>query len=123
MAEKRIQTLMRIFPKLTASEARDLAMIMRRADSDKSAEQALKKISEVTGSYGVEVINGPHFRRNYWANALLAYVNVGDTYQGTVGFETENAREYGYGRFILLPGGWGSWVEWYESKHGEGSIE
>ncbi len=116
MATTTVKTLQREFPSLSREDASAIREKMRQAGAGESAEKALQFISGKLGGYGVEVIRGPHFHRGYWADAVLAYVNMGDTYKATIGFEPQ----YGFdGRFLVLPGGYGSWIEWYESKHGE----
>ena len=116
MATPSVQAIQKTFPKLSKAQAADIRGVMQRAARDASVERALEIASQVIGGYGVDIIRGPHFRRGYWADALLVFVNVGDAYEATIGFEPSS---FGPGRFLVLPGGYGSWVEWYERKTGE----
>lgn len=108
----------KIFPQVSQQDSARIRALMLTAPPFRGIEEALQQISTILGGYGVEVVNGPAFHRGYWAQALLVYVNTGDTYSSTIGYETPAVPEAGPGRFMILPGGWGSWVEWYEQKHG-----
>jgi hypothetical protein len=115
VATPSVKTIIRTFSKLSRAEARELREVMLNARGDQGAQDALHEANRILDGHGVEVVAGPHFRRGFWADAVLAYVNMGDTYKATIGFEPDA----GYtGRFVILPGGWGSWLEWYEQKHG-----
>lgn len=116
MSTPSVKMIQKVFPNLPMMVAKNIRETMLHAAPDQGVEEALEALSDMLGGYGYETIKGP-FRRGYWAETLLAYVNTGDTYSATIGYEPARDR-WGEGRFLILPGGWGSWVEWYEQKHG-----
>lgn len=74
----------------------------------------LSAISEVIDGYGVESITSNRYIDNYYQYCCLQYVNMGDTYENTVVYDTERSLYY-----IMS---YGDWVETYE-KTNKGAIE
>jgi len=81
---------------------------------ERLVEMQMDQINEILGLHGVETVyldnqkylgNSGYFRRYYWGSCVLLYINTGETYQPSIGYEVRT------GKFILLPGGWGSWHE------------
>ena len=81
---------------------------------ERLAEMQMDQMNEILDLHEVETIHlegreyigeSGYFNRYYWNDSVLLYTNTGKTYQPTIGYEVRT------GKFILLPGGWGSWYE------------
>jgi len=114
MAYPSVQTIQSAFINSRCSEvdlatAKHIRKLMEEARGGRGVEDALEEISKLIGGFGHEVINGGDNRGGFWQNAVLAYVNMGDTYDATIYYDTDK------GTFGV--GAWGGWVEAYE-RHG-----
>lgn len=93
---------------LAPHTAKDLALKMKRAQGEgdpKAVDRVLDEANKALDGFGVEAIEmGWH--GHYYLSIALLYVNLGDTYQNTVLYDTEE------GRFEV--GSWGNWVEMHE---------
>lgn len=78
--------------------------------TDRDAERVLEDCDGALGSltYGVEVIRGEPAESGYYLGAVLAYINVGDTYDPTLCYDVDR------GRFIVCS--YGDWVERSERR-------
>jgi len=65
-------------------------------------EERLEKISDLIGGYGVEAIEGNGNDR-YYMDTVALYVNMGDTYNTTVLYNTQ------IDKYAIVS--WGDWVE------------
>lgn len=72
-------------------------------EGNRQASDAMKAINGLLDGHGVEAIRGDYHVDNYHFDIVATYVNMGDTYVGTVLYETET------GRFLLTT--YGDWVE------------
>jgi hypothetical protein len=106
-----VKKLRAAFPALSVEDAKAIHAGMKHGGSERGVEATLELVSSKIGGHGVEVIRGSHFRRGYWADAVLVYANTGDTYDTTVHYEVDRDR--------YSVGSWGDWVEWYERTEGE----
>ncbi len=94
-------------------EAKALSQAIRDNEgpwvSGRKVEQVLELANKILEGHGWEVIDGDG-PGGFWMDAVLAYVNMGDTYNTTIYYDTDK------GKFYL--GDWGSWVERYGDKRG-----
>ncbi len=102
---KNLQEWFQIEPSI----AKALAQEMKAAEGGRdSVERAIKNVDVVIHGYGVEGIEG-EWVNNYWGNTVGLYVNMGDTYNGTVIYDTIRQK------FSVTT--MGDWVEKYERKY------
>lgn len=81
-----------------------LARQVETAVEKAPVEDAMKWANKILGGYGVENIRDErNFVSHYWQDTVLLYVNMGDTYDPTLCYDTDD-KEY----FI---GSWGDFVE------------
>jgi len=82
-------------------------------EGNSAIEDVLREASRYMGMHGVASIQDERApTRRYWLQSRLHYVNTGDTYDRTLGYDVdENA-------FRILYGGWGDWLERYEREVG-----
>lgn len=74
-----------------------------------AADQALELADKLLSGHGVEPIRGDYQVDRYYYDVVALYVNMGDTYNTTLLYETENER--------FLVTSWGDWVEKNERKY------
>jgi hypothetical protein len=108
------KNLTRAFPNLDYGKAEELSDKLKEAlgsEDDDAIDKALEFANEALGGHGVEAIqgDGTHID-NYWRDTVLVYVNLGDTYDTTILYDTENEE------FSI--GSWGDFMEEWE-KDGE----
>lgn len=82
---------------------------MNEARGGSSVDAALDLANKLMDAHGVEAINGDYHVDNYYFDIVALYVNTGDTYNGTLLYETEP------GRFRATS--WGDWVERNSDKY------
>jgi hypothetical protein len=91
---------------------RDVASRLKSNLKRLDPENALEMANEALGGFGVEGINGRDTESTaspyYWQDAVLLYVNMGDTYDPTI--------VYDVGMDRIEISSWGGWVEWAEGK-------
>lgn len=90
-----------------AKQIRDV--LMRESTGQVDAEQAMEKINDILGLYGVVALTGDYHIDNYHYNIVALYINTEDTYRTTVLYETETEM------FHLIS--WGDWVEQNQDKY------
>lgn len=100
--------------RIRPDKATELSTRLRLATTDREVEDALQYASKVLDGHGVEVVQSADHRAwdSYWRDVLIAYVNMGDPYRGTILYDVRKSR------FTI--GSWGDWVETYEI--GGGSV-
>lgn len=96
ISTKDVTEIRRIIDKAHYSNARNKIRIV---------DDALERVSDIVGGYGVEAL----FDEDNPKDAVLIYVNMGDTYRDTVCYHC--------GQDVFYIGSWGDFVENYE-KHG-----
>jgi len=96
------------FLKFSADDARSIAAEVPAAAGDPEAvDRLLEKVDQKLGAYGVEVVRGP-WQGGYYGDAVLLYVNRGDTYDATLVYDTQAET------FSVTS--WGDWVEQNEAS-------
>lgn len=98
--------------RIDAARAEKLRGVIRAAHggTPESVDRALDKASMLLGGYGVEAIEGDYYVDGYYRNIVLLYVNMGETYRGTVYFNTVSE--------TFNIGAWGDWVEANQRRYG-----
>ena len=79
-----------------------------RARAD-AVDTALDVIDDILDAHGVEAIRGNYHVSNYYYDAVALYVNMGDSYNGTVLYDTEKEKFY-----VTT---YGDWVERNERRY------
>jgi len=104
------KSILRAFPSVTAKDARFLASLMQRASTHKDVDDALDAANAVLNGFGVEALPCEScFVDHYYRNFVALYVNLGDTYDTTILFNTDTER------FSI--GSWGDFFEMHERNH------
>jgi hypothetical protein len=75
----------------------------------RDAEKAMEFANKALDGHGVEAIRGDYHVDNYHYDIVATYVNMGDTYNATILYETET------GRFLVTS--YGDWVEKNQRKY------
>lgn len=90
--------------------AREMRALLLAAEGDPDgADRALEYVDRVIDASGIEAIRGDYWVDRYYGEIVGLYVNTGDTYSGTVVYDTEK------GRFDVTT--WGDWVEKNERRY------
>jgi hypothetical protein len=76
----------------------------------KRPDTILRAVDTVIGGFGVEAINGARYWRSYWLDCCALYVNQGDTYDGTIVYDTVRDK------YVLTSTG--DFCERYEKRYG-----
>ncbi len=106
MSSPNAKELLKAFPSIGDGKADELATKLQAAvDSDDPNE--IDKVMDFANGeldgHGVESIGGEDYQVDkYWMDTILLYVNLGDTYDTTLLYDTEN-NEFSigsYGDFI-----------------------
>lgn len=101
------------FPKLGALKAKQLFDALKGAFEEDAPEDAvddaMEEVNKILDGHGVEAVNGEgvHIDK-YWRDTILLYVNLGDTYDTTVCYDTEEE--------TFFIGSWGDFLEKWESE-------
>ena len=113
--------ILEAFPKLGESRANELSELMKKAlkdvDNDDAIDEVLETANTALDGHGVEAIQAEDGYKvdDYWRDTILLYVNLGETYETTICYDTE-ADEF----FI---GSWGDFVEAWEKGDDEDDKE
>lgn len=91
-----------------AKESSRIARMIYGANSSKKREAVLEHVNKLIGGHGTEVIRDENAWDGYYGDAVAEYVNMGDTYDVTLLYDT---RDY---EFHLTS--WGDWYEAYEQE-------
>ena len=112
MSAPSANNLLKAFPKLDSVEAEKLSKRMEAAvasDDMKQVDDVMDDANKAIDGHGVEAVNGQDYQVDkYWMDTILLYVNLGDTYDTTILYDTEN-EEFSIGSY-------GDFVEEWESK-------
>lgn len=92
------------------AEAKRIAKLIAgvRGDPDK-ADEVLKEVDDLLDAHGIEAIRGDYSVDNYYHDVVALYINMGDSYDATLLYETENEQ--------FLVTSFGDWVERNERKY------
>jgi hypothetical protein len=97
------------FLNLDSAQAHRLKQAISDAHDHESVDAALDLANELMGAHGVEAIRGDYHVDRYYFDTVALYVNTGDSYTGTLLYETDRDR--------FLVTSWGEWVERNERKY------
>jgi len=92
-------------PRESARIARMIAGV--RGDSDR-ADKVLEEVNRLVDGHGIEAIRDENANDRYYGDVVALYVNMGDTYDTTLIYDTETHE------FQVTS--WGDWCEAYESE-------
>jgi len=90
-------------------ESARIARILNGAHGSRGVTNALEEVDKIIGGHGIEAIRGESYRGGYYGDIVGLYVNMGDTYNATVVYDTET------GEFELTT--WGDWVEQHQDEY------
>ena len=100
------------FPKLTPEQAEELARALQTAvdsDDENAPDEAMEAANRILNGHNVEGIRGEDYQVDkYWMDTVLLYVNLGDTYDTTILYDTED-KEFSIGS-------WGDFMEAWEEE-------
>jgi hypothetical protein len=102
------------FPDLDPSKVKELDEILAKASNEgpDKVDDAMKEANRILDGHGIEAIQGDDaWVDRYWRDTVLVYVNMGDTYDTTVCYDTEE------GEFFV--GSWGDFMEEWEQEEEE----
>lgn len=109
MSSPDAKELLKAFPKLGSDKAQKLAETLEAAVETKDVDEAMEFANEALDGHGVEAIAGDDYQVDkYWMDTVLLYVNLGDTYDTTILYDTENAE--------FSVGSWGDFMEAWEEE-------
>jgi hypothetical protein len=106
-----VATIKKFFGRnITEQDAVALRAVLAAVDvkSHRSVEDTLKTANRLTDAHGVEAIRGKYVDR-YYGDSVALYVNMGDSYAGTLLFNTITKK------FSLTT--WGNFVEKNEKRY------
>jgi hypothetical protein len=96
--------------KLSPEAAKSLARVLKGAPGrEDRVDIALDAANAALNGHGVEAIRGDYQVDSYYRDIVALYVNMGDTYDATILYETEPER------FTITA--WGDWVEHNQRKY------
>ena len=95
---------------LDEETARSLLREMRGADDPDDVDGVLERANELLEGHGVEALRDEEggWVDSYYGDISFLYVNMGDPYIQTIGYDTEKSE------FVVA--GWGDWLEEYEQR-------
>lgn len=98
------------FPDLSPADAMKLWKALAAATYEKQVDAALELANTMLGGYGIEAVRDGG-RSNYYQDIGVLYVNMGDTYNTTILYDTRKERFY----VTTL----GDYIEKYEKRFRE----
>lgn len=103
---------LRRLPKVGEEEAKAIRdAILKAAVSREGVDAALDLANEIMGGFGVESIRDNEWDRDYYADIGLLYVNMGDTYETTLIYDTRKDK--------WIVSSWGDIVERHPKRFEE----
>jgi hypothetical protein len=91
---------------LDAPAAKYLASVVK---NENDPDVTLEAANTLMNAHGIEAIRGDYHVDNYYYDIVALYVNTGDTYNGTLLYETDKDR------FLVTT--FGDWVERNEKRY------
>jgi hypothetical protein len=85
------------------------AMVRKALEEAKNPDAALDAVNALIRGHGIEAIRGDYQVDRYYYDIVALYVNMGDSYAGTLLYETDTRQ------FHVTT--MGDWVEWKEKKY------
>lgn len=108
----KVADILEAFPKVSGEDAKRIISTLNAVDKPEDVDGALEEVSEILGGFGVEAIQPEGaWVDSYWREAILYYVNMGDTYRPTIAYDTDR------GEFLITS--WGDFLEDWERKQAE----
>ena len=92
-----------------AKESARIARLISSASNSEKVDKVLEEVDRLVNGNGIEPINGDYHVDNFYHDIVALYVNMGDTYETTLLYETDKDR--------FLVTSWGDWVEHNERKY------
>lgn len=90
-------------------ESARLARLIANARNNRQVDGVLEEANRLVTGHGVEAIRIPDaYVDHYYFDIVAVYVNMGDSYAGTLLYETAT------GRFLLT-----TWADWFEANERE----
>ncbi len=78
----KVADILEAFPKVSGEDAKRIISTLNAVDKPEDVDGALEEVSEILGGFGVEAIQPEGaWVDSYWREAILYYVNMGDTYR------------------------------------------
>jgi len=94
-----------LFPKskYTGAEVAGIARMLEEARNEgpEEIDAVLERMNTFLKGYGVEAVRGDYQVDRYYYDIVAVYVNMGDTYDTTILYETDTGRFY-----VTSLGGW-----------------
>lgn len=107
--------ILKAFPEMAHGKAKELADKLAAAvnsDENDAIDEVMEFANEAINGNGVEAIQGDGaFIDKFWRDTVLVYVNMGDTYDQTILYDTESSE--------FSVGSWGDFMEEWEKEDEE----
>lgn len=87
---------------VSAEQIRD-TILRANVNDPRAVDRALDRVNAILKGFGVEAIEADKVHDPYYQHIALLYVNLGETYQPTIYFNTITS--------TFNVGSWGDWVE------------
>lgn len=116
MSAPTAKKILEAFPKLGFDKAKELAEKLEAAlksDDENAIDEVMEVANQTLDGNDVEGIQaeGGYKVDDYWRDTILLYVNLGETYEPTICYDTEGEE------FFI--GSWGDFVEEWEKEEDE----
>ena len=95
------------FPDLAFNEIQSIQALMRVTLTPEDVDRTLELVNKLLNAYGIEAIRDGDWEE-YYLDIGVLYVNMGDTYDTTILFDTRTER--------YLLSSWGDYVESRRSR-------
>ena len=120
MSSPTAKEIRKAFPDLDDEAVKELVEVLERPDKVdaenkshwddaylRAVDKAMEEANEILGGHGVEAVPGEGADNGkYWRDTIALYVNLGDTYDTTVMYDTETEE--------FFVGSWGDFLEEWE---------
>jgi hypothetical protein len=112
-----LKNLKQAFPKADEAKLRKLVDDLKAAlkADDENVDDIMDEANEILDGHGVEAVQGDERVSAFWQRTILLYVNLGDTYDTTLCYSTEDNE--------FFVGSWGDFVEAWEAEGDEDEDE
>jgi len=97
---------------LSANDSAALVSLVGSVSSAEEIYRAMDSVDKLMGGHGVETLQDENaYVDSYWRNAIALYVNMGETYQTTLLYDTESS--------VFLITSYGDFYEGWEAAQSE----
>ena len=90
-------------------ESKRIEKLIEHANNPNKVDKVLETVDKLTNANGIEAIRGDHHVDNYYQDIVALYVNMGDTYDTTLLYDTSEDK--------FLVTSFGDWVEANKRKY------